>query len=412
MSSQSSHQIIIKGKDQTASAFNSIANRAKATAATMRAALGGALAAAGTYLSLRAFTAGAKELGNLSDAAQKSSTSVDDLTRASTAFTILGVNGDINALTKAFSYMEKNTGRSGLRGFYDTLNEIGKIPDAAERSKAAMSAFGRSGLDFMPLINAAHNGTDALESLMAAMPRVPQAAADAGDSAADAMAIASKGVKSIWLQAIGAVCSWFDANFTGGIREAAAQAANWLEFYAKLSVRRCLDWYTRLTEPIKRVGNAIGAFMESSGSWNERWDAAFDIAADMALARETEQQAEKAIWDEREARWRNEFENRKKAIEEAFATGAYERAAFSTAKLNELLSKITLDNQQRKPQIRNSLIMGDSNEANKLAAFGPQFQNETKRQTALLQQIANNTKQTADNTDELTQEEANNVLDY
>ena len=40
------------------------------------------------------------------------------------------------------------------------------------------------------------------------------------------------------------------------------------------------------------------------------------------------------------------------------------------------------------------------NDANRIAVLGPQLQNETKKQTGLLQQIAENTKSTADNTEE------------
>ena len=56
------------------------------------------------------------------------------------------------------------------------------------------------------------------------------------------------------------------------------------------------------------------------------------------------------------------------------------------------------------PQIRNELIMG-GNEANRVALLGPQLQNESKKQTSLLEQIANNTKATAENTEEATAED-------
>lgn len=398
----------VKGTDKTGAAFKSVEWRAKAAAAKLRTMLGGALAAAGAYLSFRAVKSGIDELGKLSDIAQKTSTNVGELTQASTALSILGVNGDVDALAKAFSLMEKNTGRVGLQGFYETIDEIGKIPDVAERGKAAMAAFGRSGLEFMPLINAAHDGTDALRGVVAAMPAIPQSAADAGDEAADAMAIMSNGVKSIWLQAIGAICGYFGSEYVGGVREAAAQAANWLEYYAKLAVRKCLEWWDKLTEPIKQFGNVIGGFIGSEGSISERWEKAISIAAEMANEREIERQEDKAVWDEREARWRKAYEDRKREIQEFQAN--YDKAAKSTKQ--RLKIETDTGTRSREPQIRNSLVMGGSNESNRMAIFGPQVQNESKKQTELLKQIAENTKQTADNTEETASEgEKLNVLD-
>ena len=413
---QSTHQLAIKGKDGTGAAFDSISRRAQAASAKLRTMLGGALAAAGAYLSFRAIKSGIDELGKLSDIAQKTSANVGELTQASTALSILGVNGNVDALAKAFSFMEKNTGRSGLQGFYETIDEIGKIPDVAERGKAAMAAFGRSGLEFMPLINAAHDGTDALRGVVAAMPAIPQSVADAGDETADAMNIISNGVKSVWLQAIGAICGWFGINFVGGIREAAAQAAAWIEYYSKIAVRRCIDWWNKVTGPIELIGYRIGSFLAADGGISERWKTSKAVSAEMMREREKELQAEKAAWDEREASWRKTFEDRQRAISNLQEN--YNGAAKSTGqRLNlgikgadgEVAGDRSPPIRRENPQIRNSLVMAGSNEARRMAILGPQVQNEAKRQTELLKQIADNTKATADNTEET--EEKGVVLD-
>lgn len=94
--------------------------------------LGGAIAAAGAYLGANAFMSGVKELGALSDRAAAASTSVDELTKASTAMSVLGIKGaSVEQLADAFARMEKTTGRTGMQGFYQTIEELGKIDDAS-----------------------------------------------------------------------------------------------------------------------------------------------------------------------------------------------------------------------------------------------------------------------------------------
>lgn len=198
--SQSTHQIKVKGVDQTGGAFSSIKNRAAATGAQVRSMLGGALAAAGAYLGFRAVKGGIDELGHLSDIAQKTSTSVGELTQTAAAMGALGIqNMGVDQLAKSFDYMAKTTGRTGMAGFYQTIAELGKIEDVAQRGQEAMKIFGRSGMEFMPLINAADTSVEALQTVVAAMPKVPQSAADAGDAMSDAMGFAANQVKSIWL---------------------------------------------------------------------------------------------------------------------------------------------------------------------------------------------------------------------
>ena len=91
--SSSTHQIKVKATDQTAGAFSSIQKRAATVGSGIKNALGGALAAAGAYLGASAFVSGIKELGSLSDTAQQASVSVDELTKASTAMSVLGIKG-------------------------------------------------------------------------------------------------------------------------------------------------------------------------------------------------------------------------------------------------------------------------------------------------------------------------------
>ena len=402
--SSSTHQIKVKGVDQTGAAFGSIRNRAAATGAQIRTMLGGAIAAAGAYLGFRAIKGGIDELGHLSDVAMKTSTSVDELTQSAAAMSALGVTGmGVDQLAKSFDYMAKTTGRTGMAGFYETIAELGKIEDVALRSQAAMQIFGKSGMAFMPLINAADQSVEALQTVVAAMPKVPQAAADAGDAMSDAMGFAANEVKSIWLQGLAAICGWFDNEYAGGVREASLTAGNYMQYYARVAAAKCITYYRKVQEYLKRWGDAIGTFIGAKmggASWGEAWDMA-GKAYDDAVKEydEVAKELEKRERDRTE-RFKREFEDRAIAIKKF--QGAYDAAAISIAKRQEKNGE--LDMALKTPTIRNELIMG-GNEANRVALLGPQLQNESKKQTALLEQIANNTKATADNTEETSTEE-------
>lgn len=395
--SQSTHQIRVQAKDQTSAAFGSIKSRAAATGAQIRSMLGGALAAAGAYLGFRAVKGGIDELGHLSDIAQKTSTSVGELTQTAAAMGALGIqNMGVDQLAKSFDYMAKTTGRTGMAGFYQTIAELGKIEDVAQRGQEAMKIFGRSGMEFMPLINAADTSVEALQTVVAAMPKVPQSAADAGDAMSDAMGFAANQVKSIWLQGLGAICGWFDNEYAGGVREASLTAGNYMEYYAKTAAAKCIMWYRKVQEYLKRFGDAIGTFVGvkmAGGSWGEAWDMAGDAYKQAALEYEDVAKDLEKQEKERTERFKREFEDRAIAIKKF--QGSYDSAAISIKKRQEKTNGELEGLALKAPQVRNELILG-GNEANRVALLGPQLQNETKKQTGILDRIAENTKNTAD----------------
>lgn len=411
--SQSKHQIQVQAKDQTSSAFDSIKSRAAATGSQIRSMLGGALAAAGAYLGFRAVKDGIDELGHLSDIAQKTSTSVGELTQTAVAMGALGIqNMGVDQLAKSFDYMAKTTGRSGMAGFYQTIGELGKIEDVAKRGQEAMRIFGGSGMEFMPLINAADTSVEALQTVVEAMPKVPQSAADAGDAMSDAMGFAANQVKSIWLQGLGAICGWFDNEYVGGVREASLTAGNYMEYYAKTAAAKCIMWYRKVQEYLKRFYDAYGTFggaLWGGASLSEAWKMSVDAYKQAALeyedvAKELEQQ-EKA----RTARFRRDFEDRAIAIKKF--QGAYDGAAVSITKRQQKTNGDVGSVEGlalKAPQVRNELILG-GNEANRVALLGPQLQNETKKQTKILDRIAENTKNTAD---ELKKSEADRAEEF
>lgn len=409
--SKSTHQFEIRGVDKSTGAFGSIKNRAAATSAQIRSMVGGAIAAAGAYLSFRAIKGGIDELGHLSDIAQKTNTNVGELTQTAAALSALGIqNMGVDQLGKAFDYMAKTTGRSGMEGFYKTIDELGKIPDVTKRSQAAMQVFGRSGMEFAPLLNAADSTVDALQTVIAAMPKVPQSAADAGDAMSDAMGFAANQVKSIWLQGLASICGWFDNEYTGGVREASLKAGNYMEYYAKLAVTKCLTWYRKVQEYLKRYGEYWGTFIGTKmggGSWTEAfqnaenaWQQALKEYDDVSKELEEKEQ-------ERTERFKRNFEERAIAIQKF--QGAYEKAAVTLDRRKERDAAQGLE-VSRQTRISNDLIMGGSNAATRLQILGPTLQSETKKQTAILERIAANTEKTADNTEEKADAESMGVV--
>lgn len=258
--SSSTHQIKIKAVDKTAGAFSSIRKGAASAAGSIKNMLGPALAAAGAYLGAKSIMSGINELGNLSDTAQRASVSVDELTRASTAMQILGIKGmGIDQLATALQRMEKATGETGLQGMYNVIHAIGQLPSEADRANEAMKVFGDAGLNMIPLINAADTSTDALKDVIDTMPGVSQAAADAGDGAADAMAIAGSGMKSLWLDSIGYVVRLFTGDMKKDIRSAMAEIVADVTYKVKSMVLTIEKAWRSITNFSERVGGALGS---------------------------------------------------------------------------------------------------------------------------------------------------------
>lgn len=452
--SKSTHQIEVRGRDATGAAFSSIKNRAAVTGAQIRSMVGGALAAAGAYMSFRAITGGIDELGHLSDIAQKTGTSVDELTKAVTAFNVVGIqNMGVDQLGKAFDYMAKTTGRSGMEGFYQTIGEIGKIPDVAKRGQEAMRIFGRSGMEFMPLIKGAENGTSAIRSVIETLPGVSQAAANVGDELSDAKNIGATGFKSIWLNAIGAVCSRFGIDFRG----AAAAMVAYVDYGVHVAWRYLQSLFDANDQGVKRfetawktIGNSIlrsvviisatcfeyiktipnliiAGFADGimgipaifSSSYRERhnqimndwmaeisqnmWQAidkdlkalGIDVVRD-SLGKDLQTVFSDVKTDDLDKKLESMLEKAgklRKNIDSSVGAGN------GGGKVNNS-NGIGVDIGRSKPSIRNDLIFAGSNAALRAQILGPTLQSEAKKQTALLEKIADSSEKTADAVEE------------
>lgn len=381
--SNSTHQVAIKGVDQTGAAFQSVSARAKATGAQIRSIMGGAIAAAGAYLSLRSVKGGIDELGNLSDQAMKAGTSVEFLTKTATAFQIAGLNIGTDQLVKSMQYLEKATGKTGEGAFYDAIESLSKIEDPAKRGAEATRLFGRSALELQPLINGGEEVAQKFRTLSELMPGVGTAAANAGDAAADSLKILGTGAHNLFLKVVGNIIGMWSEDFPGGIRAGALNAVNWLETFAK-----------KAKAVIALVGAKIGAL---GGLIYD----AFTIGPSEALevfrgtldAADADFQQRMAAADQRRA----DYVAKLREVNVDDLANAFGKRTSAAPLANEIGTTAA----KAAHRVTNQLMKSGSSAANRLAMLGPQYQNETKKQTDLLRKIAQNTEKTADNTDDI-----------
>lgn len=377
--SQSTHQVAIKGVDQTAGAFNSVAARAKATGASIRSIMGGAIAAAGAYLSLRSVKGGIDELGNLSDMAMKAGTSVDTLTKSALAFQVAGLNLPVESLAKSFQYLKKQTGEGGMDNFFKVAGEIAKIEDPAKRGAELVKNFGRAGLELQPLIDGGEGAIKKMRILTDIMPGVSQAAADAGDAAADSLKIFGVGAHNLFLKVVGNIIGMWSKDFPGGVRAGALAAVNWLEYFAKKA---------------KATMTVAGSNIIAYGAW--MYDAATKgVDTANTILKGTLEAADNAFQGAMMAadNQRAEYLSKLKELNVDDLAGALGGGGKSAAPLAEEIGTTAAKAAHR---VTNQLMMGGSSAANRLALLGPEYQNESKKQTSLLKEIAANTKKAAD----------------
>jgi hypothetical protein len=241
-----------------------------------------------------AFAATARSLGHLSDVAMQAGVSADELTKMSAAMDMLGIKKAApEELALAFQQMARTVGLTGMGGFKSAIKAISQLGTEQERAKAAMAVFTETGLQFMPLIEAAaKDGGKALEEVIAGMPAVTQSAADAGDAVADAMSVMARGAKTAWQNACGEISQLLDGKFSGGVREAALRANAYIEYFAQAGMRYCMAWgeawsktsggiqqgfAVALENMLKLSANFVGAVFKSIAAPLRR---AFELVAD------------------------------------------------------------------------------------------------------------------------------------
>ena len=257
----------------TSRVFRSIAS--SAVNVTKSIAKWGSVAAVATG---GAFAATVNKLGTLSDVAQAAGAGTEQLTKLGAALNMIGVKANSpEQLAVAFQRMSKATGEVGVEGFYNVLKVVSKLPSMQDRATAALQVFGRAGLAFMPVIErVARDGEFAIQDLVAAMPGITQAAADAGDAAADSLGVIGKAAAKVWNEGIGKVAQLIDTQFTGGVRTAALVCAAQMEYFAKAAwayikpfITNTKAAFLQLAEWISRVMNnamtVIGGIIVTAG---------------------------------------------------------------------------------------------------------------------------------------------------
>lgn len=389
--STSKHQIQVKATDQTAGAFNSIKNRAGATGAQISRMMQGVIGAAAGYLSFRAIKGGIDELGKLSDVAMKANVSVEELTKGVKAMEIMGIqNASVNSLARAFTYMEKNTGRTGLRGFYQTLEELAQIPDLAKRNQEAMRIFSEDGLNFGPLINGAKEGADALRQVIDAMPGISQAAADAGDAASDSLNLIWTTFRNQFLEGLGGLMQIVGEDLPGGMRESAALAGDYIVAGIQKGCIKAVQWITNLTlsafNKIAWLGDAIDNYIRTSDSWGESMryaDGQYDLRAASYSGMVSSLDAITAEIDARYEQRKKEIKGFQAALDKAAqigggATGAALAGGASGTAAAKMIS--------------NALYEAGTAAAVKLTMLGPKTEAVQKKQLKVLEQIEKNTE--------------------
>lgn len=288
---QTGIKLKVSAVDETARVFKRVASSALGVAGaiakwTAAAGIGGVAAFT------TAVAVASKKLSTLSDVAQAAGTTTEEITKLSTALGILGVKGSApEELSLAFQRMTKATGAVGMEGFHKIVEEIAKLPTITERSAAAMQVFGRSGTQFMPIIEAAaKNGILALKDLEAGIPGISQSAADAGDAFADSMDVMKAGAAKVWNEGLMKVASNIAGVFTEDVRTASLICAAQMEYLGRVAWEYMKPFFSNSAKAFDDFGKLmvkwadnimviIGGVLVASAKniWDKANEIAFEI---------------------------------------------------------------------------------------------------------------------------------------
>lgn len=195
--------------------------------------------AAGLGLSFGAIAYAAKRavdaLGELSDQAQRMSSSAVDVQKLTGALDKVGIVGvNVDSLAKAFGKMTKETGAVGVRGFRGVMQSIAGMGSEQERVNELVRVFGREmGEKFAPMVRQGPQAfVEGLDGVMAMMPAVTDAAVNAGDSAADALKLAGNTITVAWQQTIGDMVAEFEDVFGVSFEEGIYTAIEYVKWFA------------------------------------------------------------------------------------------------------------------------------------------------------------------------------------
>lgn len=299
--------VSIAAVDQTAAAFRGVAARASALKSQVSGIGAGFKSLALAALPLVSVAAVIKSAGNafremsvLTDRAADVGSSAGDLQRLVGVMQQLGARGaNIETISRAMQRMTRETGEVGMTGFAKVLATASRLGTEAERVDFLMQAFGRNqGLVFAKMIRDGDAGVVKLLEMAGAYPAVSEAAANAGDRAADALARAADAIKAGWWNMLGSLVVGFEAAF-GPLPEVAAAVSNGIVISFKAvtdTVRFIVLVLRSMIEPVARtiallvqsVGYLTQAVTDSSYSFSDAFSdiglAARDHVRDFADA--------------------------------------------------------------------------------------------------------------------------------
>lgn len=288
--------VTVAAVDATATTFRGVAGRVSAFKAqlagvgsSLKAAALAALPFVGIAGAIRAASSAFREMSALTDRADDIGAAAGDLQRLVSVMQQIGARGaNIETVSRAMQRMTRETGEVGIEGFARVLGTAAQLGTEAERVDFLMKAFGRNqGLVFAKMIRDGDAGVLKLMEMAEAYPAVSEAAAQAGDRAADAIAIAGDTIKAGWWNLLGSLVMGFEEAF-GPLPRAAAMVGNAIVFAFKAvveAVRGVMFVLRAVLEPVMRtvyllyqaVGHLSRAVMDSGYSFKDAFN---DIGAD------------------------------------------------------------------------------------------------------------------------------------
>ncbi len=222
--------ITIGAVDQTAAAFQGAAGRVNAfksqvngIGASFKSLAISALPFVGIAGAIKAAATAFREMSDLTDRADDIGAAASDLQRLVSVMQQIGARGaNIETVSRAMQRMTRETGEVGIEGFARVLGTASQLGTEAERVDFLMKAFGRNqGLVFAKMIRDGDAGVLKLMEMAEAYPAVSEAAAQAGDRAADAFALAGNTIKAGWWNLLGSLVMGFEEAF-GPLPQAAS----------------------------------------------------------------------------------------------------------------------------------------------------------------------------------------------
>ena len=261
--------VTVAAVDATASTFRGVAGRVSAfkaqvagVGASLRAIALSALPFVTVAAAARSAANAFRDISTLTDRAADAGMAAPALQKLVGAMQQLGVRGaSLDTVSRAMQNMVLTTGEVGAEGFAKILGQAARMETETERLDFLAKAFGRTnGAVFASIVRDGGPALQTLIDLASGYPAVTDAAAQAGDRAADAFAHASDTIKSAWTEMLGTLVIGFESTF-GPLPDIASAICRAIMIAFKAvtdSVRFLVLTLRSIFEPIFRLGVLAG----------------------------------------------------------------------------------------------------------------------------------------------------------